>query len=166
MDYNPINFSDPLLSQRMSILPFVTETAEEKDMNYKVLRKHVQRYMLNNFRDSFIFCSALGRMIKINRMGIEHTARTKGFEHYNNERIYRDFLLSCKALPELIFIAQYVRSEKDKKEREDVKAIHILQSIMQVDSRRYKLKIVVREIKTEKETITSFFYDHAFLEQI
>ena len=68
-------------------------------------------------------------------------------------------LLSVYSLGNIVKTAEYLRTEKDKKNRKHIKAILILKNITEVNDIKYNIEVIIRETNEGR-----LFYDHTLLD--
>jgi len=119
-------------------------------MAIKELRESAFRWAKENLVGQVVHHKDIKREIEINNAGIKHTLKGKNLN--NNEEIDKNMALirATYKIPELIENVNYVEFQADKKNRDNIKGVHILEN----SNENYALKIVIKDT-TEK----NYFYD-------
>ncbi|MCH8317973.1 MAG: hypothetical protein IIA88_05665 [Bacteroidetes bacterium] len=101
--------------------------------------------------------------IEFNKRGIQHTIYAKVY-FINEKQFNRDFLISIFHLKDLLSTSNYLSKEIVRNKKETIEGIHIFVNTIFIDSRKYEVKIIVREVSVDaKQKNRHFFYDHSFI---
>lgn len=123
------------------------KTIEEKQLKIKV-----RNWVKENLRNRIINIKSKPLTIELTWQGLKNDI----YEYHNN---YIEKLVSFGILYEIIEQAEFLYSEKDKKKRKEVKAIHRFKSKVKISDKEFDVIIII------VETITSYLYDHILLEK-
>lgn len=104
-------------------------------------------YGMAHFRDKIVKNVATGWDISIPKRGLKKAANS---HHFQLEK-----LQAIAAIPDMIAHARYSHSEPDRRQREDVAAIHHLHVPLKIALKPYRAHLVVVEAKTGRH-----YYDH------
>jgi hypothetical protein len=122
-------------------------------MDINSLRKEIKFWLAQNVVGMKIYNKSIECYIILNRRGLMHGLS------YSNEN-YVQKLMSLYSIEEIVKNAKLLRTEKDKKEREGIKEIIILETSISVESIEYDVKVVVRHTNEGR-----FYYDHSLIEK-
>lgn len=120
--------------------------------NQKDLANKVKDWVKNNLIGRKIYVASCNKTIDLNWQGLKNDL---GEYHYP---LYIEKLISFGILDEIIANADYLKEEKDKRDRLSIKAVHRLSSRVQIDNKVYDVVIICIE------SSANFIYDHILLE--
>ena len=137
-----------------------TDTLYQK-IALKFLKKKVKDWAFDNLDKVAVYNSHFLHNIEFNRKGIKHTIFAKTYTT-KQEQINRDLLISVFHLRDLLLSAKFEGKGFIKPKNPCIKAVYVFSNKFFVDSRKYVIRIIVREVSIHaKQKNKLFFYDHS-----
>ena len=125
------------------------------------LKKKVKDWAYSNLNKTTVFNKTSQYIIEFNKRGLKHTLFSKLYSLKQDQK-NRDFLISCFHLKELLSAAKYIGEEPKIHDKRGIIKIHIFVNSILIDTRKYEIRIVVREVSVHsKQKNILFFYDHS-----
>ena len=114
------------------------------------LKIKVRDWVKENLRNKIVEIKSKPLIIELTWQGLKNDI----YEYHNN---YIEKLVSFVKLYEILEQAEFLYSEKDKKNRKEVKAIHRFKSKVQISDKEFDVIIIIVETKK------TYLYDHILL---
>ena len=125
----------------------------------KIIQKYRDSIFIwtkQNIKGKIVINKYLEQSIEISNKGLKHTLKGKNLRNLQFYERNLATIESVKNIVELLENAKYIKFEKDNKNRENVKGIHLFETEYVYKNKKYTVKIIVKETNDK-----TFFYDHS-----
>jgi len=134
---------------------------EYKNITIGSLKTKVKDWAFSNLAKTTVYNQKFSKDVEFNKKGLKHTIFAKTYT-IKQEQINRDHLISVLYLKDLLLSAKYEGEGFIEPKKPCIKAIYLFSNKFIIDSRKYQIRIIVREVSIHaKQKNKLFFYDHS-----